>query len=66
MLITMSDIPLSEEGLYGFELAIGDQTVKLKVLVGLVPKRAGMDVQKRDMSITAFEPAPRPSRRDVN
>jgi len=67
LLITLSDFPLSEEGIYGFEVSVGDQApVRLEILARLIPRRAGMEIPKCDSSVTSFEPVARPTGRDVN
>lgn len=67
LLITLRDIPLSEEGVHTFEVSIGDHApVKLEFLVGLVPKRIDSTDQKAGASIVKFESTPRPAGRDVN
>jgi hypothetical protein len=64
VLITLRDVPLSEEGQYRFEVSVGDdEPVILDVKVGLVARRVDPEIQLGDKPIVAFEQAPRS---DVN
>ena len=64
ILITLRDVPLSEEGRYQFEVSISDnEPVTLDVMVGLVTHRPNVEMQRGETSIITFEQASRP---DVN
>jgi hypothetical protein len=64
ILISLRDVPLSEEGLYRFEVSIGDnEPVPLELTVGLVAQRPDVNIQKSNTPSVVFE---QPSRLDVN
>jgi hypothetical protein len=67
ILITLRDIPLSEEGFYRFEISMGEQeSVVLDVLVRLVSNAIAVDTRDADPASVGLEEVSRPSRRDVN
>ena len=67
ILITLRDVPLSEEGFYRFEISIGeDESVTLDVLVRLVSNGIAVDTRDADPARVGFEDVSRLSRRDIN
>jgi hypothetical protein len=66
ILLTLRDVPLSEEGLYRFEVSVNNgEPVALEVLVVLVSKRVDAEIEEGGTFGLAFERAWR-LRRDVN
>src|SRR5262245_61762121 len=58
ILITLRDVPLSEEGWYRFEVSISEnEPVILDVRVGLVSQSADVDSQRGDQPVVAYEQA---------
>ena len=67
ILITLRDVPLSEEGFYRFEISIGEhESVPLDVLVRLVSNGIAVDSRDADPARVGFEDVSRLSRREIN
>ena len=67
ILITLRDVPLSEEGFYRFEISIGEnESVPLDVLVRLVSNGIAVDSREADPARAGFEDVSRLSRREIN
>jgi hypothetical protein len=67
ILITLRDVPLSQEGHYRFEVSINEQEpVALEVLVGLVSNGPALKTRETETDGVGFEQVSRPSGRDIN